>query len=326
MIEVREFSSAAAALDAVDSSMPNLIWVDYAMPEISGIDFLRKFRQLSNSLDVPVVIVTSHKERRIRVDALGAGATDFLTKPIDTIECQARCMNLIRQNEQALTIKDRSKWLEREVIKRVKEVTQREHEILLRLARCGEYRDEETGGHIHRMARYSRLIAEELGFRSDRCDLIQRAAPMHDIGKIGISDNILLKPGKHDMEETATMRAHTTIGYGILKDSPSSYLQMGSVIALSHHERYDGTGYPQNLVGEEIPLPARVVAVADVFDALTSVRPYKRAWSINDALDYIKGQRGKHFDPDCTDAFVSRQNVIPLVRGAHPGKKVQGVG
>jgi len=183
----------------------------------------------------------------------------------------------------------------------------------MKLAKAGEYRDEETGNHIVRMAKYARLIAEELKLTAMECDEIEASAPMHDIGKIGIPDLILLKPGRHTPEEQEIMRRHPLIGHGILTGSPSRYLQMGAVIALGHHEKFDGSGYPQGLAGESIPLPARIVAVADVFDALTSERPYKHAWSFQDALSYIQTESGKHFDPACVRAFELRIDAVATI-------------
>jgi two-component system response regulator RpfG len=192
-------------------------------------------------------------------------------------------------------------------------VRTRERETLMKLAKAGEYRDEETGNHIIRMAKYARLIAEELKLTAMECDEIEAASPMHDIGKIGIPDQILLKPGQHTPEEQKIMRRHPLLGHNILAGSPSRYLQMGAVIALSHHEKFDGSGYPQGLAGEDIPLPARIVAVADVFDALTSNRPYKRAWSFQDALKFIQSESGRHFDPACVRAFELRIDVVAVI-------------
>jgi two-component system response regulator RpfG len=184
----------------------------------------------------------------------------------------------------------------------------------MRLAKAGEYRDEETGNHIIRMARYSRLIANGLGLDAEECELIEYAAPMHDIGKIGISDTILLKPGRLTPDEFKVMQQHTVFGYEILCDSPSKYLQMGAIIALGHHERYDGTGYPHGLARDAIPLSARIVAIADVFDALTSARPYKEDWPIQDALNYLNAEIGKHFDPVCIAAFHAQFEKILSIR------------
>ena len=190
----------------------------------------------------------------------------------------------------------------------------REHETLLRLAKAGEYRDSETGNHVIRMAKYSRLIAEKLGLDEERCNLIEIAAPMHDVGKIGVSDLILLKPGKLTEDEFTIMKTHTSIGYDILKDSPSKFLSLGAQIALGHHEKFDGSGYPNKLKGEEIPLEARIVAVADVFDALTSERPYKKAWTNEAAINLITEQSGKHFDPKCVDSFVAQLSKVTFIQ------------
>jgi two-component system response regulator RpfG len=211
-------------------------------------------------------------------------------------------------------IQNRARWLEEKVSQATQEIVTRERETLLRLAKAGEYRDEETGVHVLRMARFSSLIAERLGLSEEERHGIETAAPMHDIGKIGIPDHILLKPGRLDGEEFAIMRTHARIGFEILKDSPSKYLQLGAVIARGHHEKFDGSGYPDGLVGDAIPLAARIVAVADVFDALTSERPYKRAWSIQDALHYLQTEQGRHFDPDCVQAFLTQLDQVLHIR------------
>ena len=189
-----------------------------------------------------------------------------------------------------------------------------EQETLLRLAKAGEYRDEETGNHVIRMAKYARLVAEDMGLSRDEAEVIELAAPMHDIGKIGIPDNILQKPSRLPPEEFEVMKRHTLIGYEILKDSPSEFLQMGAVIALGHHEKFNGTGYPFGLQGEDIPLCARIVAVADVYDALTSVRPYKRAWTPREALEFMDRQSGRHFDPRCLQAFHNQIDRVTRIQ------------
>jgi len=297
--EVHEFENPVSALVFLRRSVPDLVLADYKMPGMNGIEFTRRFRQLVGSTEIPLIMVTSSTDLTVRREALMAGATDFLTKPVDHVETRARASNLLRLREHQHT-------LEQRVAEATHEVRLREHETLMRLARAGEYRDMETGLHILRMARYSRLIAEGLGLHSDYCQLIEAAAPMHDVGKIGIPDHILRKPGRHTPEEMVIMRRHTLIGHHILKDSPSSYLQLGAEIALNHHEWVDGSGYPYGLRGDTIPLEARIVAVADVFDALATDRPYKSAWSTHDALEYLTRQSGSHFDPACVAAFKAR--------------------
>ena len=308
--EVRPFADPIEALAWIEGNTPDLVLTDYKMPNLDGVSYTRQFRQMPYCADVPLVMVTCIEDREVRYQALEAGATDFLTKPVDQVECRTRCRNLLTLRHQQQIIKDRNRWLERRVSEATNAIRTRERETLMRLAKAGEYRDEETGNHVLRMARYSQLIAEELGLSAEETKVIEIAAPMHDIGKIGIPDAILLKPGKHTPDEFAIMKRHTLIGYEILKESPSKYLQMGATIALGHHEKFDGSGYPYGLRGEEIPLAARIVAVADVFDALTSVRPYKQAWPVQDAVAYLRKQRGTHFDPGCVDRFLARFNRV----------------
>jgi two-component system, response regulator RpfG len=218
-------------------------------------------------------------------------------------------------HEQQLIIQDRADWLARQVEIATAQVIAREKETIIRLAKAGEYRDEGTGNHVVRMAKYARKIAEATGkFTEQECDVLEYAAPMHDIGKIGIPDNVLLKPGKLDVNEWSEMKQHVTIGHAILSNSQSNFMQIGAIIALNHHERFDGNGYPNGLKGEEIPFIARVVAVADVYDALISARPYKHAWPTEDAISYIKQQSGNHFDPVCVDAFIECLDAIKKIQ------------
>ncbi len=312
-VVVESFSDPHEALAQMQHATPDLIITDYRMPGMDGIEFTRRVRAERMLADVPVIIVTVVEDREIRYQALENGATDFLTRPIDPQECRARCINLLALRRNQKLVADRAQWLEDQVMLATREVRMRERETLLKLAKAGEYRDEDTGNHILRMAKYARLIAEELKLTAMECDEIEAAAPMHDIGKIGIPDHILLKPGRHTPEEQAIMRRHPLIGHEILADSPSRYLQMGAVIALGHHERFDGSGYPHGLAGEAIPLPARIVAVADVFDALMSKRPYKAAWTFQDALGYIRSERGRHFDPACVRAFELRIDGVAAI-------------
>ncbi|MHB8533920.1 MAG: HD-GYP domain-containing protein [Sulfuricaulis sp.] len=311
-LDVKTFVEPIDALEWAMVHQPDLVLTDYKMPNMNGIEFTRRFRE--RYPDVPLIVVTGTEDKEIRYQALEAGATDFLTKPIDYVECRARCRNLLLLSHHQQLTKDRANLLQEQVSEATREIRTREQETLMRLAKAGEYRDEETGNHVVRMAKFARLMAEKLSLPESDCHVLEIAAPMHDIGKIGIPDNILLKPGKLDPSELVIMRTHSRIGYEILKDSPSKFLQMGAIIALGHHERYDGTGYPSRLRGYEIPLVARIVAVADVFDALTSVRPYKKAWSVQDALNYLNAEKGKHFDPECIDVFHDQLDKILKVR------------
>ena len=312
-IAVESYADPFEALAQMQLVTPDLIISDYRMPGMDGVEFTRRVRAEHLLADVPIIIVTVVEDRQIRYQALENGATDFLTRPIDPQECRARCLNLLALRRSQKTISQRAQWLEDQVQLATSEVRTRERETLMKLAKAGEYRDEETGNHIIRMSRYARLIAEELKLTAMECDEIEAASPMHDIGKIGIPDHILLKPGRHTPEEREIMRRHPLIGHNILAGSPSRFLQMGAVIALGHHEKFDGSGYPQGLAGEAIPLPARIAAVADVFDALTSNRPYKSAWTFQEALNHIQSESGKHFDPACVRAFELRIDTVATI-------------
>ncbi|AGA90467.1 response regulator containing a CheY-like receiver domain and an HD-GYP domain [Thioflavicoccus mobilis 8321] len=318
-LEVAAFADGPAALECIKARTPDLILTDYVMPEMDGIAFIRCVRGIPACDDVPLVVVTIVDNKQVRYQALDAGATDFLNRPIDEHECRARCRNLLTLRNQQKLIQDRAALLEEQVNEATRAIKARERETLLRLAKAGEYRDEGTGDHVLRIARYCRLMAYSLGLPAVRCEHIELAAPMHDIGKVGIPDQILLKPTRLTREEFAIIQRHTEIGYEILKDSPSLYLQLGATIALCHHERFDGRGYPRGLAGEAIPLEARIVAVADVFDALTTVRPYKRAWAVSEAVQYIRSLSGNHLDPACVGAFLDCLDLIESVHRALAG-------
>lgn len=313
-IEVLTFADAPSAIAHLPLATPDLIVTDFMMPEMDGISFIRYVRDQPECIDVPIIMVTVLDDRNVRYQALDAGATDFLNRPIDQHECQARCRNLLTLHRQQKIISGRAKWLEEQVELATRQIIAREKETLLRLARAGEYRDEDTGNHVVRMAKYSRLIAQTLGCPDAEADAIELAAPMHDIGKIGIPDQILLKPARLTAQEFEVIRKHSYFGFEILRDSPSPYIQLGATIALSHHEKYDGSGYPNGLRGEQIPLPARISAIADVFDALTSIRPYKDKWSSEQARDHIQGLAGSHFDPACVNAFLRQFSEIEHIR------------
>ncbi len=308
------FDTPSRALEYARNNRVDIVLTDYKLPEFDGIELVRQLRALPHCVDVPIVVITVVDDRRIRYDALEAGATDFLIKPLDEHETRARCANLLELRRHKIVLSDQARVLQYQVDKSVTEIHERELETLAKLAKAGEFRDKTTGNHLTRMARYSALIAQRLGLGAETCHVIEIAAPMHDIGKIGIPDSILLKEGPLTAAETEVMRTHPRIGYDILKGSPSKYLSMGAIIALGHHEKFDGTGYPNGLHGEDIPVVARVVAVADVFDALVSERPYKHAWSATEGIDFLKGQRGRHFDPKCIDAFVSDVSKVEAIR------------
>lgn len=313
-VSVQAFDSPLNAIDWLQLNHPDLILVDYLMDEMSGLEVIRKIRRITHLEHVPIIMVTVSDDIEVRYKALEAGATEFISKPFNHYECQIRCNNLLNLHLHHKGVLRRSEELEKAVSDATRRILEREQETLFRLAKAGEYRDTDTGNHVLRMARFSRLIAEGIGLDESRCKLIEMAAPMHDIGKIGIPDNILLKPGKLTHEEFSIMKTHTSIGYHILKNSNSKYISLGAEIALSHHERYDGSGYPHGLQGKAIPLDARIVAVADVFDALTSERPYKKAWTGQDALEYLHDNKGSHFDPECIAAFEMQFSKISLIQ------------
>lgn len=283
----------------------DLVIVDYNMPEMTGIEVIEHLRAHGPTSEVPILMITANDQREVRHAALEAGASDFLTKPIDNKELFTRVRNMLKLHAATKREADRANWLAEEVKKATASIEAREQELVYRISRAAEFRDPETGGHIQRMAHYSRLIARKMGLSAADQEMIFVAAPMHDVGKIATPDAILLKPGKLTNAEFSVMKGHARHGYDLLAGSEAPMLQVGAEIAHTHHEKFDGTGYPQGLVGEAIPLFGRIVAVADVFDALTSARPYKRAWPLDDAKSFVLQGKGSHFDPGCVDAFLA---------------------
>jgi putative two-component system response regulator len=282
----------------------DLILVDHMMPGLTGIDVIRMLRRIEIYKHVPMVMVTAQAERSIRLEAIEAGATEFLNKPFDDLELRARVSNLLKLRGYQLELADRAGNLQSLVDQATARLAAREEEIIWRLARAIEFRDGATGGHVSRVARISHILAEEVGLSPESGRLVYLASPLHDIGKIGISDAILSKPGRLTAEEMSEMRRHVDFGKRILEEGSSDLIKVAEVIAYCHHEKWDGTGYPRGISGLEIPLEARVVAIADVLDALCSERPYKSAMSPQAALDHIVGESGRHFDPACVEALV----------------------
>jgi putative two-component system response regulator len=311
------FISAQQALLWCEAHDPDMVLVDYMMPEIDGIEFTRRFRLLSGKTETPVLMVTAESDRALRHRALTLGINDFLNKPFDHIELKARVSNMLALRTSQKKLASRALLLADEVAKATRDIAARERETLLCLGRAAEHRDPETHEHIIRMSSYSRLVGERLGLSADQCELLLMAAPLHDIGKIGTPDHILLKPGRLTPDEFEIMKLHTVIGGNILAHSESPILQAGAQIALSHHEKFDGSGYPNSAKGKDIPLFGRIVAVADVFDALTSERPYKNAWELDRALTLIREGRGEHFDPDCVDAFLDVLDRVLEIKAAY---------
>lgn len=312
------FTDPATALAAIAAQPDRFASVvtDYEMPGMDGISFVRRLRAIAGFQHVPVIMVTSFDQRRIRREALEAGITDFMGKPFDAIEVKARLTNLLALDAARRIERDRSAWLAREVDRATRTIREREREIVIRLARAAEYRDTDTGNHVARVSMLAGSIARELGCDPAWCTDLELASTMHDVGKIAVPDSLLLKPGRLSPEEQAIVRRHAEYGYGILEGSASHVLALAAEIALTHHEWWDGRGYPRGLSGEAIPLSGRIVAVADVFDALVSDRPYKRSWSRDEAAAHIDAHAGTHFDPACAAAFLrgklwTRAELLP---------------
>jgi putative two-component system response regulator len=279
------------ALELAREKQPSLILLDVMMPGMSGYEVCQRLKADPLTKAIPVIFVTTRSDTEDELHGFSCGAVDYLSKPISPPIVKARVrihLSLVR----------------------VEELLASRLEIVQQLGRAAEYKDNETGLHVIRMSQYSRLLALAVGWDETRADELLHAAPMHDIGKIGIPDHILRKPGPLNDDEWRIMRAHTTIGADIIGEHPSGVLHLAGHIALQHHEKFDGSGYPQRLAGEQIELAARIVAIADVFDALTSVRPYKAAWPSEQAFAHLLEQRGKHFDPLLVDLFLTQQSAI----------------
>ena len=282
---------------AQTSPRPDLILLDVMMPDIDGYDVCRKLKSDPRTSKIPVIFLTTMDEAENEKTGFELGAVDYIHKPIKPSIVLARVRTHLKLYNQ-------NRHLEKKVLERTAELHKTRLEITQRLGRAAEFRDNETGMHVIRMGHYSHLIANSLGVEGDWADLILHAAPMHDVGKIGIPDRILLKPGKLTSSEWEIMKTHTTIGEGIFSEGNSKIMKMSQAIALTHHEKWDGSGYPNQLKQDKIPLEGRIVAVADVFDALVSERPYKKAWSVKSSIELIEEESGKHFDPQVVQGFL----------------------
>jgi len=302
---VRSTTDSRETLSIFKEFHPDLILLDLLMPHLDGVDVMKQLRPHAAVRSLPpILILTADTTPEAKLRALSAGAKDFLTKPFDRSEVLLRIGNLLETrllHRQLESINDR---LEQEVAKRTAQLEVARNEALERLAIAAEHRDDDTGNHIQRVGEISGQVARVLGPSPNEAELIRRAATLHDVGKIGIPDDILLKPGKFTPAEREQMQTHSLMGAKILSGSDSPLLQMAEEIALNHHERWDGSGYPRGLRGAEIPRSARIVAVVDVFDALTHHRPYKAAWPVDEAVAELQRQRSQQFDPDVVDAFI----------------------
>ncbi len=291
---------------------PDLVALDLLMPHLSGEDLLRRLRELTPAGDyLPLVVLTSDATPEAMRRAMSAGAYDFLRKPPSPYEVRMRLRNLLETRRLQMELRKQNRYLEFRVAARTATLAARSRElerarmdVLERLARAAEYRDDDTGKHTIRVGTLSALLAAEIGVPEREVAMLRLIAPLHDVGKIGIADSILLKPGRLSDEEFATMRTHTIIGAEILSGSGHETLVRAQEIAISHHERWDGSGYPRGLSGEDIPLFGRMLSITDVYDSLTHARPYKRAWSIAETLGELQAQRGRQFDPRLLDAFL----------------------
>ncbi|MGH2941321.1 MAG: HD-GYP domain-containing protein [Solirubrobacteraceae bacterium] len=297
---------------------PDLLLLDLHMPGIDGFELMDRLRPLTEAGTAPILVLTADATDETKRRALSAGARDFLTKPLDRIELLLRVRNLLEVKALQDRLREHNAHLEDEVAERTRDLEHARLEMLERLALAAEYRDDATQEHAWRIGRICSQVARTLGLPDHEIELIGRAAPLHDIGKIGVSDGILLKPGKLTDDEFELIKSHTTIGAEILAGSKSPLLRLAERIALTHHERWDGGGYPAGVCGEAIPLAGRIVAVADVFDALTHERPYKEAWSVDDALGEILNQAGRQFDAGVVDAFcvLDHPSLLAAATGA----------
>lgn len=288
----------------------DLVLLDLNMPHLDGFQVMSQLQQIEQDSYLPILVLTAQSDPATRLLALEAGAKDFVSKPFDRVEVMSRIRNMLEVRLLHNQMRDQNHILEEKVRERTRELHDSRLEVIRRLGRAAEYRDNETGLHIIRMSKFSECLGRMAGMSAEEADMLLNASPMHDIGKIGIPDSILLKPGKLDADEWETMKTHAAIGAEILSGHHSPLMEMARVIALTHHEKWDGTGYPNQLMGEEIPLVGRITALCDVFDALTTERPYKKAWTVDDATGYIRDNRGKHFDPALVEAF---DEILPDV-------------
>lgn len=314
---LRPFYRVKAAINgeraiAIASSdpRPDMILLDVMMPGVDGLETCERLKANPATASIPVIFVTAMSKEQDEQRGLSLGAVDYVTKPISPPIVLARVkthLALHRQNVE----------LERKVNERTEELAQTRLEVIRRLGRAAEFRDNETGLHVIRMSNYAYVIARRLGIDESWCQLLLNAAPMHDVGKIGIPDSILLKPGPLTPEEWAIMKRHPVIGAEIIGSETNELLRMSSEIALCHHEKWDGSGYPNGLKGAEIPLSARIVAIADVFDALTTERPYKSAWTVEAAVNLVTENAGRHFDPELVQIFLSVLPEILEIRQEH---------
>lgn len=309
--EIESTTDPRDTFNLVESFRPDIVLIDRNMPYVDGLELLERFgRRYPDRILLPVIMLTADTNPVTRLTALKLGASDFLNKPFDSAEVLLRVSGQLERRTLHVQVQRHNEELEQRVRERTKELEEAQIEILDRLAAAAEFRDDDTGEHVRRVADMSAAIARELGMTNDEVDLIRLAVRLHDVGKIGVSDAILMKPGRLEPDELAAMRRHTLEGSQILSGSRFPLLQMAEAIARCHHERWDGLGYPHGLKGEDIPLPARIASVADVYDALTSKRYYKPAWTPQEAVKEIARNRGTQFDENVVDAFLTLMSPL----------------
>lgn len=326
--EVLKALDGEEALNKVQEHSPDVILLDIMMPRMDGFEVARRLKEKEETRIIPIVMVTALREVEDRVKALALGADDFLSKPVEKTELRARVQSLVKVKAYHDSQRNYQKDLEAEVAQKTEQIRKNLEKLkeaslntIMRLARAAEYKDEDTGAHILRMSSYASAIARYLNTGDNPAQWLLYAAPMHDIGKIGIPDRILLKPGKLSPEEWEIMKKHTIIGGHILEGARTGYEKLAQIIALTHHEKWDGSGYPKGLKGKEIPLVGRITAIADVFDALTSKRPYKEAFSVDKSFAIIREGLGSHFDPQVVEAFFSVESEILALKEKYTDEK-----
>jgi putative two-component system response regulator len=300
---------------------PDLVLLDLNMPHLDGFAVMARLREIAPE-GAPILVLTAQMDQETRVKALQSGARDFISKPFDRYEVMARIRNQLEAQLLYRKVRMQNESLEQTVLARTQELMETRLEIVRRLGKACEFRDNETGAHIERMSRYSYVLALRAGLSNKHAEKILNASPMHDVGKIGIPDAILLKPGKLMPEEFDVIKKHPAIGEHILSGSDSPLIQLAEMIAHTHHEKWDGSGYPRGLRGEEIPIEGRITAIADVFDALTAIRPYKKAWDVNEAADFILKNAGTHFDPALAALFIQTLPELLEIRAEFPDAAV----
>ncbi len=302
------------ALDMVERARPDLVLLDVMMPEMDGLETCRRLKESVETNTIPIIFLTAMHERNDVIRGLELGAVDYISKPFNATELLVRVNThlslYLLQQDLEQRVKERTVAL-RKALENVKEA---HFDTIERLVLAAEYKDEDTAAHIQRMSRYTALLARRVGLPTEEVELVQVASQMHDVGKMGIPDSILLKPGKFNDDEFAIMKQHTHMGARILNGSPSKLLQTGETIAMSHHEKWDGSGYPNRVKGEEIPLLGRICTVADVFDALTSTRPYKQAFSNDKARQILQEGRGGHFEARIVDLFLENFDEVLAIQ------------